>query len=901
MTHAEYMKAVLPKVHGTINIHDAFASGELDFMILLSSSTGILGTNGQANYAAGNTFQDAFADAQNRAARSSGRRTRYVSLDIGAVAGSAHVESLPLKGLELSRLGVSFMTFAEVLMLLEYAMSATAVADDFSHSIPGVARAPVAINQDSSMKRKNPMFGLLPDAAVDGDGAGDKTRGRNEQQKQQDPARLLQQAKTLEEAQDVIAVATAAKFSAFLDVDVPLNVPTAQLALDSLVSIELKNWLSRTFQAPVQASEVSGGLSINELARLLAGRSKCISDEVRTAGSGTLGQPENAALAPPAVAVAQTNGTHATSIGTMQSTGSTVVASLPESKTEHGLECCKHSAVLQKQPLPDLDETLDNILENTAHLLDTARLAELEQGVAELRQPDGPARTAFAELVKLHELGEAGWAGDLLARVLYLQRRSPIAPMTSFVGGNPDSAKPQAQSERAALLTAALVEYRGMIIRNEVEPMWFGGKPTCDARLRWLFDAVREPGQTVDKMQLYDAANNPSEVKHVAVLSRGRVFKVVLVDGAGAQVTPASLAATYDAIIGATQEGADAWTGILATDGRTSWADIREASIVRSSNNAEYFSVIETAAFILCLDHGSPDSDEEQVREAYFGDGFNRWCDKTLQVVVSANGKTSFILEHAVLDGSVIWRLSEWVQNSVSGAASTAFFSGADYMAQRADVLLDEIVFESSPETDSRMDLLREQYLATTSRASYANHLLDAFGTEELMAWHMPVKSVLDATVQLAARLHFQRSVQTWEAVSMARYHGGRSEMLQTTTRAAVDFCTLALDQAASATKKRTRLLGLGRELSTNLQRCAAGKGSYLRTLEMLREGGVWPADQPRARLFESNVFWQKPYVIVSHVPSGAPCTIGTIGVQPPGCFFLAVTPRNHGHQAALT
>ena len=61
----------------------------------------------------------------------------------------------------------------------------------------------------------------------------------------------------------------------------PVDIPIVQLAIDSLVSIELKNWLSRTFQAPVQASEIAGALSIKALAKLLASRSMCISDEIR--------------------------------------------------------------------------------------------------------------------------------------------------------------------------------------------------------------------------------------------------------------------------------------------------------------------------------------------------------------------------------------------------------------------------------------------------------------------------------------------------------------------------------------------------------------------------------------------------------------------------------------------
>ncbi|RTE84744.1 hypothetical protein BHE90_000799 [Fusarium euwallaceae] len=61
MTHEEWQAANLPKIKGTWNLHEVFASQPLDFFVLFSSFSGLLGHWGQANYAAANTFLDAFA------------------------------------------------------------------------------------------------------------------------------------------------------------------------------------------------------------------------------------------------------------------------------------------------------------------------------------------------------------------------------------------------------------------------------------------------------------------------------------------------------------------------------------------------------------------------------------------------------------------------------------------------------------------------------------------------------------------------------------------------------------------------------------------------------------------------------------------------------------------------
>ncbi|TGO19734.1 hypothetical protein BPAE_0334g00010 [Botrytis paeoniae] len=63
MTHDDYRTAIHAKVAGTWNLHNAALEQKepLDFFTALSSISGVVGNKGQANYAAANTFLDAFA------------------------------------------------------------------------------------------------------------------------------------------------------------------------------------------------------------------------------------------------------------------------------------------------------------------------------------------------------------------------------------------------------------------------------------------------------------------------------------------------------------------------------------------------------------------------------------------------------------------------------------------------------------------------------------------------------------------------------------------------------------------------------------------------------------------------------------------------------------------------
>ena len=548
MTHDEYMTAVRPKVHGTLHLHDAFASEHLDFMILLSSSTGIIGMKGQANYAAGNTFQDAFADAHN--ARSSSNHTRYVSLDIGAVAGSSHISRLPLQGVEMQKQSVLFMTFDEVTLLLEYAMGPSAVEHDFSHCMVGFDRDVMVTMQDTA-SLDNPLFNLLPDTGADDarDGKGGPGGGK---QAEQDPGKLVERAKTLDEARDIITRATADKFSVFLDAEVAVDVPIVQLAIDSLVSIELKNWMSRTFQAPVQASEIAGALSIKALAELLTSRSKCISDELRgEPPSKEVDGSEEDAVEDPKTNGDHTNGNHVEK----------------EAKPSHGWECCKYSETLPKSPLVDLDDAIDYMLDNSGHFFPPDEFKLLQEAADDLRAPGGPGRAAYAHLqARYDDPSLDSWLYEPLTDLLYLGKRFPVAPFSSFVGSNADGPLPHTQSERAAIITLAALGFRRKVMADEVEPHWYSGRATCTWQLKWLFDAVREPAAQTDRMRLYQ------ESDYIVVLRRGHVFKVDMPDG-GRHMSHSKLRGIFEAIVHRVQDEG-LWTGLLTSDNRTSWAEV---------------------------------------------------------------------------------------------------------------------------------------------------------------------------------------------------------------------------------------------------------------------------------------------------------------------------------------
>jgi aryl carrier-like protein len=80
MSYENWLAATSPKIQGTWNLHDATKDCQLDFFILFSSVSGLIGQPGQINYATGNAFLDAFVKFR----KSNGLPAS--AIDIGPVA-----------------------------------------------------------------------------------------------------------------------------------------------------------------------------------------------------------------------------------------------------------------------------------------------------------------------------------------------------------------------------------------------------------------------------------------------------------------------------------------------------------------------------------------------------------------------------------------------------------------------------------------------------------------------------------------------------------------------------------------------------------------------------------------------------------------------------------------------
>lgn len=511
MTLEDFQIALRPKVAGTQNLVNALQGQTLDFFVMFSSDASIIGNLSQANYAAGNAFMDALAN-------SSGAKdsTPFIALNLGGVMDAGAISTSDRLKRILVRQGYHLIKEKELLAMIEYSLGEEARTTGCRQFIIGFDYRSIC-DSDNSYSLKNPMFSHL-------------LRSKDSHETKAQDGTVIQSiedsiaaADKIEQVGTIVAEAIARKISTLVAVayeEVDLQRSVVEFGLDSLVLIELKNWISQKFQATLQASEISDAKHIIALAVTVAAQSALVAKSLSS------GEPKEEA-----------NG-------------------VKNGVTSNSVEA-PAAPVQQKQPLPSLDDTLNQYLEVVRPLFTDKEYAVLRTEVEGFRKPGSAGHLLHARLEKLANDPQVdNWQADLYARNTFLRDRTPLIPRWNYFLSHLLSPFPHSAAQRAAIVSVAALQFK---LKLEA-----GGFNSED--FSWFFNATREPRRVEDKMVKYPSND------YVVAFRGGNPYKISLRNGS----EPASyeaLKATFQSILDGERKP-KSWVGILAADDRDSWAEV---------------------------------------------------------------------------------------------------------------------------------------------------------------------------------------------------------------------------------------------------------------------------------------------------------------------------------------
>ncbi|KAF8846563.1 hypothetical protein BDZ45DRAFT_755927 [Acephala macrosclerotiorum] len=265
MTHEIFAKVLRPKVDGSKNLDEVFWNTSLDFFIMMSSTSAVIGNPGQANYASANQFMVGLA-AQ--------RKKRGVAgsvVDIGMIMGIGYIRRTDDQGTYEHFLGKqNLMPIAE-----------TDVQDIFAEAIHGghpttgnrsqIMTGLAKVNLSDTSKRPswiaNPRFShhsYESERAVVQDSTGDGKQSLKEQ---------LRNAASVAETSEILQNSFSTQLAVILQLPpdgVNKAVPLLEMGTDSLVAVEIRSWFFTEVGEDVPILILLGGASVIDLCNDIA-------------------------------------------------------------------------------------------------------------------------------------------------------------------------------------------------------------------------------------------------------------------------------------------------------------------------------------------------------------------------------------------------------------------------------------------------------------------------------------------------------------------------------------------------------------------------------------------------------------------------------------------------------
>ncbi|KAL9073303.1 MAG: hypothetical protein Q9157_004798 [Trypethelium eluteriae] len=274
MTFTDWQATIESKVHSTWNLHSLLPAN-LDFFIMLSSVAGIAGSPGQANYAAGNTYQDSLAWYR----RAHGLQATSIDLgwmrDIGVVAENAKYTQGKEAAADLAAIGED-----EFHALLEYYCNPGVAEHDLENwqvqPIIGLVTASQFRSRglDPPQWMDRPMFRLLKHST---EGDGDLALPTGQNPGSANFLTAFAQATSEADAAAIVLESMLEKLERALSLtkaEIDTTKPLHACGVDSLLAVELRNWFAKVWKADVAVFDITGQISIAELAEQVAKRTE---------------------------------------------------------------------------------------------------------------------------------------------------------------------------------------------------------------------------------------------------------------------------------------------------------------------------------------------------------------------------------------------------------------------------------------------------------------------------------------------------------------------------------------------------------------------------------------------------------------------------------------------------
>lgn len=329
---------------------------------------------------------------------------------------------------------------------------------------------------------------------------------------------------------------------------------------------------------------------------------------------------------------------------------------------------------------------------------------------------------------------------------------------------------------------------------------WYGAYmmkafPLCMRQYPMLFQSTRIPKLGQDENRSYP------DSKHLVVIHKGHFYSFDALDNQGNMLSGDFIKANLNAILNDPRSTNKYSLGYFTALERDRWAELRSEL---NELNPDLMLKIDSAMFVVCLDDyeigsytggGGADVDVAQaiplIKNGLQGEGFNRWFDKSFNMIVTQNGKAAIHFEHSWGDGvSVLRYFNEIFKDSIKRPHKDGKFSVVPFVEKLDPVVTANIISNARSARDE-FNQRKEGFVLDVMK-------FEGFGRKDLKKLNVSPDAICQLAFQMAQwRLH-GKFVGSYESCSTAAFRYGRTETVRPCT-IETEACSKAFDKDHSA------------------------------------------------------------------------------------------------------
>lgn len=484
-----------------------------------------------------------------------------------------------------------------------------------------------------------------------------------------------------------------------------------------------------------------------------------------------------------------------------------------------------HQESLPKLPIPDLKDTCENYLEALRPLQTPHEHERTERAVHEFLNTSGPI---LQEELKQYGKPRSSYIEQFWYDS-YLNYDSPLVLNLNpfFLIEDDPTPVQQSQVERAATLTTSSLRFIRALRREELPADDVRGTKLCMYQYSRLFASARIPSANGCVMQ------SDSTSKHIVVLCRSQFYWFdVLDDNNDLIMVEKDIALNFDTIIQDAEgtpitEIAKGAVGVLTTENRRVWASIRDQmNRATDSDNYECLKLIDSALFVVCLDHAAPESLSDLTRNALcglselqkgvqVGTCTNRWYDK-LQIIVTQNAKAGVTFEHTGVDGHTVLRFVSDIYtdsilrfaNTISGAAPSLWKTVSPDPAKRDPASFGNVSttprkleWSIGPELQTALRFAETRNSDLIHQNEFECLSFNHYGKRAICEMGCSPDAFVQMVFQAAYYVLYGRVECTYEPAMTKTFLHGRTESIRSVTKESSEFCRKFCEDLPAETK----------------------------------------------------------------------------------------------------